>query len=145
MFKLIPHIADGSWLIKQSVGTTPVIMGNKLRTTYHATRRYFEVSIDVTSSSAAAYITGMVRGATKSLVIDLAFVLEGQAAHELPEVLLGAVRLHHMDIGAGAKRIDVSRELPLRGGAGAPPPAAGGPVRSMTHMRKHSNAGAVGL
>lgn len=63
MFKLIPHIADGSWVIKQSVGTTPVIMGNKLRTTYHQTHRYFEVSIDVTSSSAAAYITGMVSGA----------------------------------------------------------------------------------
>lgn len=27
MLKLIPHIADGSWMIKQSVGTTPVILG----------------------------------------------------------------------------------------------------------------------
>ena len=37
MLKLIPHIADGSWLIKQSVGTTPVIMGKALKTTYHVT------------------------------------------------------------------------------------------------------------
>jgi hypothetical protein len=34
MFKLIPHIADGSWVIKQSVGTTPVLLGNKLTTKY---------------------------------------------------------------------------------------------------------------
>jgi hypothetical protein len=34
MFKLIPHIADGSWVIKQSVGTTPVLLGNKLQTKY---------------------------------------------------------------------------------------------------------------
>ena len=27
MFKLIPHIANGSWVIRQSVGSTPVIIG----------------------------------------------------------------------------------------------------------------------
>jgi hypothetical protein len=35
---------------------------------------------------------GLVRGATKSLVIDLAVLLEGQHSYELPEVLLGACR-----------------------------------------------------
>lgn len=35
---------------------------------------------------------------TKSLVIDLTFALEGQARHELPEGLLGAVRFFHLDI-----------------------------------------------
>ncbi len=43
MFKLIPHIADGSWVIKQSVGTVPVLMGTKLRTTYHSAGQYLEV------------------------------------------------------------------------------------------------------
>ena len=27
MLKLIPHVAEGSWIIKQSVGTTPAILG----------------------------------------------------------------------------------------------------------------------
>jgi hypothetical protein len=58
MFKLIPHIAEGSWVIKQSVGTVPVILGNKLQTVYYETERYIEATVDVTSSSAAAYITG---------------------------------------------------------------------------------------
>lgn len=60
MFKLIPHIAEGSWVIKQSVGTVPVILGNKLKTVYYQTDRYIEACVDVTSSSAAAYITGAV-------------------------------------------------------------------------------------
>lgn len=54
----------------------------------------------------------MVRGATKSLVIDLGFVLEGQRPEELPEALLGAFRLNHLDC-TQAKRIDTTQELPL--------------------------------
>jgi hypothetical protein len=71
MLKLIPHIADGSWLIKQSVGTTPVLIGKALRTTYHITPQYIEVDIDVSANNVASYVTGLVRGATKSLVIDM--------------------------------------------------------------------------
>lgn len=39
MFKLIPHVAKGSWILSQSVGTTPVIMGKKLNTNYFITDR----------------------------------------------------------------------------------------------------------
>ena len=42
-----------------------------LKTTYHLTKQYMEIDIDVSANSTAAYITGMVRGATSSLVIDL--------------------------------------------------------------------------
>ena len=34
-FKLIPRVTKGSWIIKQSVGTTPCLLGNKLTTKYH--------------------------------------------------------------------------------------------------------------
>ncbi|KXZ52675.1 hypothetical protein GPECTOR_9g721 [Gonium pectorale] len=47
MLKLVPHIASGSWMIKQSVGTTPVILGKALKTTYHATPTYIESGKDV--------------------------------------------------------------------------------------------------
>jgi hypothetical protein len=33
-FKLIPKIVKGSWLVKQSVGETPVLLGRKLTTKY---------------------------------------------------------------------------------------------------------------
>lgn len=32
--KLIPRISQGSWFVKQSVGTTPCLLGRKLTTRY---------------------------------------------------------------------------------------------------------------
>ncbi|GIM10649.1 hypothetical protein Vretimale_14246 [Volvox reticuliferus] len=115
ILKLVPHIANGSWMIKQSVGTTPVIIGKALKTTYHCTPTYIEVNIDISANSVANYVTGMVRGATTSLDIDLAFVLEGTAPWELPECLLGAFRLTRLDCNA-ATPLDWSRALPLISG-----------------------------
>lgn len=37
-----------------------------------------QVDIDISANSVANYVTGMVRGATSSLVIDIGFVLEGE-------------------------------------------------------------------
>ena len=39
--------------------------------------RYFEVDIDVGSSKSAASVVGLVQGALKGLVIDMAITLEG--------------------------------------------------------------------
>jgi hypothetical protein len=33
-FKLIPHIIKASWVVKGAVGSTPVLLGNKLLTKY---------------------------------------------------------------------------------------------------------------
>jgi hypothetical protein len=42
-FKLIPRIVKGSWIVRQSVGTTPVLLGQKLATRYFRGPNYFEV------------------------------------------------------------------------------------------------------
>ena len=34
-FKVIPRIPEGSWVIKQAVGSTPVLLGNKLTTHFY--------------------------------------------------------------------------------------------------------------
>ncbi|KAF8072532.1 EDR2L [Scenedesmus sp. PABB004] len=118
LFKMIPRVAQGSWVIKQSVGTTPVILGRKLATSFFVTGKYVEVSVDVGSSTTAQYVTGMVRGGAKGLVLDLGVVLEGHNAWELPEALLGAVRVNHLDLAAASK-LDDSKEVPLLLGGGA--------------------------
>lgn len=97
-FKLIPNISQGSWIIKQSVGTTPVILGQKLRTQYYRGERYFEVDVDIGASSVAASITNLVCGATKSLAVDLGVLVEGQTTQHLPEQLVGTVRLDKLDL-----------------------------------------------
>jgi hypothetical protein len=147
MLKLIPHIADGSWVIKQSVGTMPVITGKALKTTYHTTKQYIEIDIDVSANQVAAYVTGLVRGATKNLVIDMGFVLEGTAPWELPECLLGCLRLNYLDI-AKAKPLDLSKEIPLKRAAIPPAPtdpsAAISPTRPPTLSPFGSSGGTHG-
>ncbi|GFR41631.1 hypothetical protein Agub_g2358 [Astrephomene gubernaculifera] len=127
MLKLIPHIADGSWMIKQSVGTTPVILGKQLRTIYYETPQYIEIDIDISANNVASYVTGLVRGATRSLVIDMGFVLEGTTPWELPEALLGTLRLYNLDT-RNAKLIDVDNEIPLRPPTVAPLPPKSAPA-----------------
>lgn len=100
LFKLIPSVVEGTWIIRQSVGHTPVIMGRKLKQTYHTGTGYFEVDIDVASSRTAAAVVGMVSGATRSLTVDLGILFEGKRDEELPETLLGTVRLDHVDLDA---------------------------------------------
>lgn len=101
-FKLIPNIARGSWIIKQSVGTTPVLLGKKLATKYYRGKNYFEVDVDIGANSVAASITNLVCGATKSLAIDMGVLIEGRSEETLPEQLIGTVRLDALDLKSAA-------------------------------------------
>lgn len=112
-FKLIPHIVKGSWIVRQSVGSTPVLLGHKLKQYYHRGPRYIEVDIDVGSSYTAASVVGLVSGATKSLCVDLAVLTEGKSVETLPESLLGTVRFDRLDLNE-AVYLDTSKEIEPR-------------------------------
>jgi hypothetical protein len=71
-----------------------------------------QCDIDVSANSTAAYATSMVRGSTKSLTIDLGFVLEGQSPFELPECLIGAMRIDHLDLTT-AVALNTFKEVPF--------------------------------
>lgn len=73
--------------------------------------RYFEVDVDVSSSSVAANIVGLVQGLTKSLCVDMAICLEGHSPEELPESLLGTVRCSRLDLHS-AKLLDTTTGAP---------------------------------
>ena len=76
--------------MRQAVGSTPFIIGTKLKSRYFRGPRYLETCIDIQSNATAARITSFVLGAITSLAIDLGFVLEGKTPEHLPEQLLGA-------------------------------------------------------
>jgi len=98
-FKFIPRIVEGNWLVQKAVGSTPAILGTTLSQSYHYDLKlnYFEVDVDVGSSSVAKSVFNLVKGYAKSLVIDMLFLIEGQCVEELPEQLLGGVRLSTVD------------------------------------------------
>lgn len=91
-------MVEGSWLIRKSVGHTPVLMGRKLQQTYHTGVGYFELDINISSSKTASAVLGIVQGATRKLTVDLAVLIQGDEEEELPESLLGTVRLDHVDL-----------------------------------------------
>jgi hypothetical protein len=100
-FKIIPRIAKGNWVVQKGVGCTPAILGRKIKQSYHRdeTKNYLEIDADVGSSLIAGRILALVKGAATSLTIDLSFLLQGESIDELPESMLGGVRLVKPDLG----------------------------------------------
>lgn len=103
-FKIIPQVVKGPWIVKQSVGSgsssVPVLLGKRLDIDYFTGAGYVEVDVNVHSNAVASSITKMVRGMTRMVVIDIAFLLEGKEDDELPERLIGVFRMDHMRMDA---------------------------------------------
>ncbi|CAI5715698.1 unnamed protein product [Hyaloperonospora brassicae] len=87
--KLIPRVVQGTWSIREGVGTTPAILGTKVYQNYYQGKHYLEVDYDIGSSIVATGILNMLLGYSCDLIIDLAFVIEAQSVSELPERVLG--------------------------------------------------------
>jgi hypothetical protein len=96
--KLITSIVQANWIVRKTVGkAVPALIGNKLQCHWRQTDDLLECTCDVTSSMAAAAIVSVVKSACKSIVCDLVILLEGQQEDELPERVIGAVRVIHHD------------------------------------------------
>lgn len=99
--------------MRQSVGSgsssVPVLLGKRLNIEYFTSDAYVEVDVNVHSNAVASSITKMVRGMTRMVVIDIAFLLEGKEEDELPERLIGVFRMDHMRMDAATGADGVRR------------------------------------
>eukprot|EP00596_Hydrurales_sp_CCMP1899_P010073 CAMPEP_0119044170 /NCGR_PEP_ID=MMETSP1177-20130426/29212_1 /TAXON_ID=2985 /ORGANISM="Ochromonas sp, Strain CCMP1899" /LENGTH=580 /DNA_ID=CAMNT_0007013793 /DNA_START=607 /DNA_END=2349 /DNA_ORIENTATION=+ len=102
-FKLIPKIVDGNMIIKMAVKDTPTLLGNKLKQSYYKGENYFELDVDVGSSSVARNVVGLAIGYSKAIVVDMGFCLQGNDEDELPEILMGGASCIHVDCGKAKK------------------------------------------
>jgi len=98
-FKLIARVEKGPWLVRKAVPATPAVTGKTVPQEYTVGPNYVEVDMNITKSAAAGRVLGITRPVTEKLVVDMCFVLEGQAADELPEMVVGCGRLSHLDLG----------------------------------------------
>ncbi|XP_051120142.1 protein ENHANCED DISEASE RESISTANCE 2-like [Andrographis paniculata] len=96
-FKLIPYISKGSWIVKQSVGRKACLIGQALEINYFRGKNYIELGVDIGSSTVARGVVSLVLGYLGNLVIEMAFLIQGNSPEELPEFLLGTCRLNHLD------------------------------------------------
>nr|GMD99202.1 protein ENHANCED DISEASE RESISTANCE 2-like isoform X1 [Ipomoea batatas] len=98
--KLIPAVPKGSWIVRQSVGSAACLLGKAVDCNYSRGPKYLEVDVDIGSSTVANGVLGLVIGVITTLVVDMAFLLQGNTPDELPERLLGAIRLSHIELSS---------------------------------------------
>jgi len=105
--KILPRVVEGPWIVRATVGDgRPAILGNAMpvsfRTEMAGTTALHEIDADLLAGSSvvARKVLGCVRSFAKKLTLDLCFVLEGRTGDELPEAVLGAVRIHRLDVAA---------------------------------------------
>lgn len=97
-FKLIPSIVEGYWMVKRAVGTKACLLGKAVTCKYFRQDNFFEIDVDIGSSSVARSVIGLVLGYVTSLVVDLAILIEAKEDEELPEYILGTVRLNRLKL-----------------------------------------------
>lgn len=104
-FKLIPQIVQGNFIVRKAVGSTPAIMGKKLRQLYVKSDRFMEVVLDCGSSPVATGVIRLSLGYAKSLVVDMGFLFEGDEDEYLPERIFGCVRMKNIDFGSRLRHV----------------------------------------
>ncbi|GLT85395.1 hypothetical protein SLE2022_035860 [Rubroshorea leprosula] len=105
-FKLIPSIVEGYWMVKRAVGTKACLLGKAVTCKYFRQDNFLEVDVDIGSSSVARSVIGLVLGYVTSLVVDLAILIEAKEEGELPEYILGTVRLNKLQLDS-AEQLEV--------------------------------------
>ncbi|KAH9753019.1 protein ENHANCED DISEASE RESISTANCE 2-like [Citrus sinensis] len=96
--KLIPSVPKGSWIVRQSVGSTPCSLGKAVNCNYIRGSKYLEIDVDIGSSTVANGVLGLVIGVITTLVVDMAFLVQANTTDELPERLIGAVHVSHIEL-----------------------------------------------
>ncbi|EEC72293.1 hypothetical protein OsI_05468 [Oryza sativa Indica Group] len=102
----------GSWIVRQSVGSTPCLLGKSVDCSYVRGAGYLEVDVDIGSSAVANGVLGLVFGVVTTLVVDMAFLIQANTYEELPEQVIGAARLAHVEPAAAIVPQDLTPPPP---------------------------------
>ncbi|KAJ7299649.1 hypothetical protein O6H91_Y187500 [Diphasiastrum complanatum] len=131
--KLMSRVVRGPWIVKTAVGNhSACLLGKALTCRYMKGQNYLEIDVDIGSSAVASYILHLALGSVGSLTLDMAFLIEARTDEELPERVLGAVRMAQIKMDSAvfvdsspvdcssaaataATRHNISRGLSLRG------------------------------
>jgi len=105
--KFIPCVAEGPWIVKAAIGcakdgtykgATPTLVGEKVTTTYFQGEDYLEVSYNTAIDAVAVTSAKLSMQHSQKLVVDFGIVLQGESEEELPERILGVVRVSRFNV-----------------------------------------------
>ncbi|KAH9687091.1 hypothetical protein KPL70_014642 [Citrus sinensis] len=85
--------AQGSWIVRQSDGSTPCLLGKAVDCNYIRGPKLMS-----TCSTVANGVLGLVIGVITALVVDMAFLVQANTTDELPERMIGAVRVSYIEL-----------------------------------------------
>ena len=100
VFKIIPRVTKGSYVVRKTVGETPALIGRKIDITWHVGPGFVEADIELGTSAVAASVLSVFKSYATALTADLAFTLEGHSEDELPEEIFFALRFLGPDLRA---------------------------------------------
>ncbi|CAM9116959.1 unnamed protein product, partial [Chrysoparadoxa australica] len=100
--KLLANILEGPWIVKKAVGGKPALIAQKLMCRWFRGQDYLELDVDIASSSIAYRTTGLAMTYAKNIVCDIGFTIQGESDGELPERLLGVVRIDRLNVANAA-------------------------------------------
>ena len=102
--KLIPKCPEGPWAVRQLVNGKPALIGKRLPTYYSyypatgGLAECFEADLDTRETDRVGKkAISLCRRYLTSVTLDVGIVIEGTRASELPEQMLGCVRIHRLD------------------------------------------------
>ena len=86
-------MVKGPWSVKKMLGNKPAIIGKVLSCT-HVSDSVCEIVLDASKSRSARYLISAA--CNKAVIMDLGILIQADNHEELPERLLGAVRIHRL-------------------------------------------------
>lgn len=102
-FKLIPDFENAPWVFQQLVPSRPAITGTKLTQHYFRRDNYFELDLDVASSTIASSIGSLCCSWATYLDVRVFITIQGEAEDELPERVIGGVSFKYLDLSAATR------------------------------------------
>lgn len=100
-FKIVNRIVKGPWIVEKTVGNySACLLGKALTCNYHRGPNYLEIDVDIASSGIAKAVLRLALRYVTSVTVDMGFVVEAQTEDELPERLVGAVRICQMEMSS---------------------------------------------
>lgn len=113
-FKMIPKLTKAPLPIRLATPMAPVIIARKIDVDWIIGGNYMTIVMKPDSSLLAANIIRMAHPASKNLIVDLFFCVEGKKREHLPEQVLCGLRWEKLDL----KQFDTCERVKLPGSQG---------------------------
>ena len=113
--KFIVYVVDAPYIVRKTInglgGEKPVLIANRVKTTYQTGKNHLEINMDVSSSRIASMMIDLLLKNMENCLLDCAWLMEGQKDEELPERVLSKIRWAWNSVEMVLLKLDEGGEL----------------------------------